>query len=161
MGLEKITVADSRIAGRGVYAKGDIRPGEPLLNFRGPIITLEEALARPVDGYPLQIGAETYLDLPEPEALINHSCRPNAGLRKFELIALTKIRRDTEITYDYSTTMDEDHWTLPCMCGAEGCRGIVTDFKFLPPDLREEYLDLGVVQDFIAQQYPRVHRALG
>ncbi|MEK9160163.1 MAG: SET domain-containing protein [Patescibacteria group bacterium] len=161
MGLEKITVADSRIAGRGVYAKEDIRKGEPILDFRGPIITLEEALARPVDGCPLQIGAEIYLDLPEPDVLVNHSCMPNAGLRKFTLTALTEIRRGTEIFFDYSTTMDEDNWTLPCACGAETCRGIVTDFKFLPPDLQEEYLDLGVVQDFIVRQYPRVRRVLG
>ena len=160
MSLEQIYVADSRIAGRGVYAKVDIQQGESILNFRGSIISLEEALARPVDGCPLQIGPETYLDLIDPEVLVNHSCRPNAGLRKFVLTALTEIRGGTEITYDYSTTMDEDLWTMPCTCGAEGCRGIVTDFKFLPPDLREEYLDLGVVQDFIARQYPRVRRAL-
>lgn len=152
MGVENIYVAESRIAGLGVYAKGTIRTGQSILRFRGPVITLAEALARPVDGYPLQITRDTYLDLREPEALVNHSCAPNAGLRGLTLRALTEIPPGTEIFYDYSTTMDEDHWELPCACGSVRCRGVVRDFKYLPSGLQEEYLRLGVVQEFIASR---------
>jgi len=161
MGIEqKIYIAASRIAGRGVYAKRHIKQEEPILRFRGDIITLEQALARPVDGYPLQVTQRTYLDLLEPAVFVNHSCNPNAGIRGLVLTALTPIVQDTEIFYDYSTTMDEDYWTLRCACGTAQCRGIVTDFKYLPPDLQEKYLRLNIVQDFIVSQRQTLREAL-
>lgn len=160
MSLEKIYVADSRIAGRGIYAKEDMRPGEPILNLRGSIITFEETLRKPVDGYPLQVGRDSYLDLLEPEAFLNHSCRPNTGIRELTLIALTEIPSGRELYFDYSTSMDEEYWTMPCTCGAEDCRGIVRDFKYLPPALQKEYLRLEVVQEFIVRQHTELMRAV-
>jgi len=42
----------------------------------------------------------------------NHSCDPNAGLQidgqKVWLVAIKNITQGEEITWDYSTTMDED-----------------------------------------------------
>ncbi len=48
--------------------------------------------------------------------------------------------------------MDENLWTLPCCCGSERCRGTVTDFRLLPQDVKKRYLELGVVQGFIARR---------
>ena len=61
-------------------------------------------------------------------------------------------KKDEEIFYDYSTTMDEDSWTLQCKCGSQNCRKIVKDFKFLPQELQKKYLELNIVQNFIKKQ---------
>jgi hypothetical protein len=68
------------------------------------------------------------------------------------MIAIRDIGIGEEICYDYSTTMAEGFWTLQCRCGAESCRGLVTDFELLPDQIREKYLSLGIVQRFIAHK---------
>lgn len=84
---------------------------------------------------------------------MNHSCNPNCGIRNGVLVALRNIIEGEEIAYDYSTTMDERYWTMACRCGAAACRGIVDDFRTLPEELRRQYLSLGIVMPFIAEQY--------
>ena len=124
----------------------------------GPEVTFEEAVAKGDEQcYTLQIGPGTYIDLGEPGRYANHSCDPNAGVEGtgphgLKLVAIRPIRRGEEVCFDYSTTMDEDHWTMPCRCGNPECRGIVADFKELPKALRQRYLALGIVQPFIANQ---------
>ena len=49
--------------------------------------------------------------------------------------------------------MDEDNYTLECMCGSPHCRRVVLDFKFLPKEIQDKYLDLGGVQSFIGLKY--------
>jgi hypothetical protein len=149
-----IYVADCRF-GRGVFAGTLIRKDEEILRFAGALINLEAALAkgeRQCD--PLQLGPEIYLDIGEPGVLVNHSCEPNAGIREdFILVALADIHPGEEIFYDYSTTMSEKCWTLACGCASRECRGTVGDFDALPATRRHRYLDLGIVQKYIARRF--------
>lgn len=79
--------------------------------------------------------------------------RPTPGIAAPQiLIALRDIKADEELRFDYSTTMDENRWTMTCRCGAKDCRGIVKDFHLLPTKLQQRYLRLGVVQEFIARK---------
>jgi hypothetical protein len=90
-----------------------------------------------------------------PGVLVTHSCAPNAGIRdNVRLIAITDIRAGAEIFYDYSTTMNEDHRPLECLCGSALCRGKVVDFKDLPVRTRRSYLRLGIVQAYPAAELP-------
>ena len=83
----------------------------------------------------------------------NHSCAPNAGIRNDrDLVALREILKREEIRYDYSTTMDEKSFTMPCRCGAPGCRQVVTDFTELPGGVQEYYLSQGLVMSFIVRR---------
>lgn len=142
--------------GIGLFARIPIFSGAVILELRGPLIGFDAAVAKgDWQCYPLQVGPGTYIDLEEPGCFANHSCRPNAGARGTLLIAIRDIAAGDEIRYDYSTTMDEDYWTMPCRCGDPGCRGVVTDFKDLPGALRNYYLSIGVVQPFIATQFER------
>ena len=78
---------------------------------------------------------------------MNHSCDPNAGLKEDrEMVALREIQPGEEVAFDYSTTMSERHWTMPCACGAAGCRKVVGDFHELPILVQQRYLQLAVVQ---------------
>ena len=88
----------------------------------------------------------------EPDRYLNHSCDPNAGIvDNRRLVAIRAIAAGEEIRFDYSTTMAEDFWTLECRCGSPLCRGTVTDFRLLPSEVKQRYLELGVVQGFIAR----------
>ena len=153
---DKIRIGDCRF-GKGVFARSMIQEGEEILRFDGPLINLEEAMAkgaRQCD--PLQIGPGLYVDIGPPGVLVNHSCAPNAGIHdNVRLIAITDIMAREEIFYDYSTTMNEDHWTLACLCGSSLCRGNVGDFEDLPWRTRRRYLSLGIVQSYLVRQFTR------
>lgn len=57
---------------------------------------------------------------------INHRCEPNAGFDESgNLVALTAIRPNTEITWDYSTQEYNPKYRLLCRCGSGQCRGII------------------------------------
>ncbi|HPF35162.1 MAG TPA: SET domain-containing protein-lysine N-methyltransferase [Candidatus Krumholzibacteria bacterium] len=138
--------------GRGLFALRAFAPGELILRLDGPRYEREDPIHATEQGANLlQTGRRTYILLTDPAVFANHSCDPNAGVvENRKLVAIRAIEPEDEITFDYSTTMEEDFWTLECRCGAENCRGKVTDFRNLPEPLRRRYLDLGVVQGFIA-----------
>lgn len=149
---EKFEIKESGNFGRGVFAVIPIKKDEMILEFTGPIISLEQALQKPMDkmSCPLQIESTKYIDIQAPGVLVNHSCSPNAGIKNDRfLVALKDILPGQEIFYDYSTTMDEDNWTLSCECGCQNCRHIIGDFRHLPLDVQKKYLDLNIIQSFI------------
>jgi len=101
----------------------------------------------------------------EVDDFFNHSCDPNAGLKitvtKAVLIAIKDISPGQEITWDYSTTMDEDDWEINCNCGSNNCRGKIRDFKYLPPEIQQKYLTLDIVPEYIVRKYFSHLRNLG
>lgn len=144
--------------GRGLFARRAFAPGERILRLDGPRYGREDPIHATEQGANLlQTGRRTYILLSEPAVFANHSCDPNAGVvQNRRLVAIRAIAPGEEITFDYSTTMEEDFWTLECRCGAPTCRGRVTDFRDLSDPLRRRYLDLGVVQGFIALRERRL-----
>lgn len=137
--------------GRGLFAVRNVRQGEQLFLFNGPVISFDQTISRgDSEGNSLQIGPNTYIDLEPPGVFANYSCHPNAGIRNHtEVYAIRDIAIGEEIRFDYSTTMSEGHWTMLCRCGADSCRGVISDFHDLPQALQERYLALGIVQPFI------------
>jgi SET domain-containing protein len=89
----------------------------------------------------------------EVDNFFNHSCDPNAGLKitatKAVLVAIKDISLGQEITWDYSTTMDEDDWEMNGNCGSNNCSGKIRDFKYLPPEIQQKYLTLDIVQSIL------------
>lgn len=141
--------------GQGLFAGRNFSPGEEILQFAGPVISLAETIAMgDREANPLQIRIDKYIDLEEPGVFLNHICEPNAGIVSLRtLIALSGIKAGAEVRFDYSTTMDENRWTMICLCGAKNCRGLVQDFRLLPSELQSNYLRRGIVQEFIARQF--------
>lgn len=139
----------------GLFAARAIPRGGIIAPIRGRRYHRDDPIHRSERGANLlQTGYRTYV-LPEaPAVYANHSCLPNAGVvDSRRLVALRDIAAGEEIRWDYSTSMDEDFWTMRCRCGAPGCRGIVGDFRRLPRELRRRYLELGIVPRFIAWRY--------
>lgn len=153
--LEHATELNVRIGdtpvGRGLFVTRDIAAGEEIFRFRGRPMDFADSLAkgeRECDA--LQIGPDRYLDLEPPGVLINHSCDPNTGTRDdVRLVALRDLKAGEEIRFDYSTSMDEDHWELECRCGSPFCRGVVRDFKYLPKERKLALIRQDIVPWFI------------
>jgi SET domain-containing protein len=152
--FQKISI-DECSFGKGVFASENINKGEAILRFMGKVITLDEALAKgEKEANPLQIDTTKYIDIGEPGVLVNHSCNPNAGIFKTNvLVALIDIYKGEEIFYDYSTTMSENLWTMECKCLSINCRKIIKDFHYLPANVKKKYLGLGTVQNFIVGEH--------
>lgn len=141
--------------GRGVFAADNISQGEVILTFTGKIISLDEAIAKGAEqANPLQIDTQAYIDIEEPGVIVNHHCQPNAGIvDRTVLVALVDISKGEEIFYDYSTTMSDNSWTMVCGCSASNCRKVVKDFHYLPTSVKQKYLQLGIVQEFIVREH--------
>lgn len=144
--------------GYGVYADCNYGRGEVICVMRGRKVrprTLQYHGGdfRKASSNPLQIGPTLYLDLAKPYLYINHSCDPNAGLRGVAtLFAIKPIQKGEEITYDYSTTIDE---SFECKCGAKRCRGVMIDFFGLPQHVQTYYARKGALPRFIMKKYAR------
>jgi hypothetical protein len=151
---DNLKVSDCNV-GRGLFARRAFTPGELIIVFGGPRFDRNHGIHDTESGANLlQTGWRTYI-LPEPPALFaNHSCNPNAGLiNGRRMVAIRPIAENEEIRFDYSTTMAENFWTMDCRCGDPACRKVVTDFKYLPPEVQSRYLKLGIVPRFIASRF--------
>ena len=145
--------------GYGVYAGRAIEKGVSICTMRGKtngayVLYLKGNAFRRAIVDPLQVGANEYVDLAEPFIYINHSCDPNAALRgKNELFAFRTISPGEEITFDYSTTVDE---TFLCRCGSKKCRKFIpVDFFGLPRRLQAYYVRHKAVPTHIEQKYKK------
>jgi len=143
--------------GRGVFADAPIPAGTWIIRFTGPLLHYADTTPQT---YALQVAPDLYIgESGGADDIFNHSCEPNAGLRiegiQADLYAIRDIATGEEICFDYSTTLDEDDFTMPCLCGAPSCRKVIRDGKYLPEDTWQRYLRLGILP-----QYVRAHRSL-
>ena len=136
--------------GRGVFATEMIASRTMLFPFVGPLLKYEQTTPQTLA---LQIGPDLYVgESGGPDDCVNHCCDPNSGLvingTDVRLVALRIISPGEQITFDYSTTMDEDDFEFDCLCQSPLCRGRIRDFKHLPEFLRRKYLGLGIVPEY-------------
>lgn len=148
--MEIFRIKESRL-GKSISAGTEISEGTFICRFTGkPILYKETLELGSKESFALQVKKNVYIYLDEPYRLFNHSCDPNCGLTgQLELIAIKKINKNDELTYDYSTTMLEHHWSMKCECRKENCRKVITDFDKLPKDTQQKYISLKIVQPFI------------
>lgn len=145
--------------GVGVYAARSYVKGEVIHVLNGKICTPQtihyhNSNFRKGIVDPLQIEEDRYLELDELSRAINHSCEPNAGLRKRStLFAMRDIKVGEELTYDYSTTIDEAFW---CKCGSKKCRGIIYDFFALPNKDKLRYYNQGALPQFLMAKFNKL-----
>jgi len=135
---------ESKIQGRGVFATRKIPDGTRLIEYRGEVISDEEADRR----YPFEEGERHHtflfrLDSGDaidakssrtPAKYINHSCDPNCEAVEEDgrifIDAIRDIARGEELVYDYNYILDEPHNAAnkrlyPCNCGSKNCRGTI------------------------------------
>jgi hypothetical protein len=145
--------------GLGLLAAKPIRRNDTIIKIVGRIVDADILWERGgtfADNC-FRFGPETYLD-PGDEAgrFLNHSCEPNAGVRKHNhqlfLFAARPIVGGEEIAIDYSTILgDDDIWTMRCNCGRTSCRRKIRRFGSLPLELKRRYLRQGLVPKYIVK----------
>ena len=135
------SVRNSKIHGRGVFAKKPIRKGTRIIEYTGPIVSTEEA---DVIGVQNENGhSHTMLFEIDKDRVINgneggdarylnHGCDPNCetvqdGDRIF-IEALRSIKTGEELCYDYHLQVpgkitDKVKKEYACFCGSPKCRG--------------------------------------
>ena len=135
--MTKVVLESSDAHGKGVFACAPIARGECIMTFSGTLFSRAQV---DFDDYHLQVGEDLYLGPSRGlDDYVNHSCAPNSGFRGgLDLVALRDILPGEEITWDYSTAIDEpDFAGFPCGCGASVCRGKVESFRHLPAIVRQ------------------------
>lgn len=134
----------------GIFARRAIAKGERVLEMTGEIFSKEEVTD---DMYVLQIDENFYLGtalqgaaVEELDNFINHACNPNLGFVEGDLIlyALRDIDQDEELTWDYSTAMDEEGFDLPCNCLSPECRKRIQSFHALSPAWQQRILPVAL-----------------
>lgn len=139
--METIYTKQTPGKGLGIFAKHKILKDETISEFRGPRIKIPNLNDYPpeVVDHLFNVGTDEYLLAQEPEVRTNHSCDPNAGIRKERLlVAMRDIEKDEEITFDYSMIM-ADEWEMDCLCGSPLCRKRIGKYQNLPDALKEKY----------------------
>ena len=139
--------------GRGVFAWHDLSEGSVLCRISGKEISFLNTLElKEHESHALQIDVDRYILLQPPLVYCNHSCLPNCGINAdLEFCTLREVKAGEELFWDYSTSMLERHWTMPCSCGQICCRKHITDFDLLPQRLQSHYVELKIVLPFILQ----------
>lgn len=137
--------------GRGVFATGNFKAGQFVLEFFGDI--------RDVDSfadltYALQVGPKDFMTASGGiDDYVNHSCDPNSGIRSEDgriiLFALRAIKSGEEITFDYATTQEGGFWTMTCCCESPSCRRTIGDFSDLPEDRQDFYISRQAVLPYV------------
>lgn len=159
-----IYLAQTERCGLGVFAARPIRAGAIVMldedgDYYRNVVSYRELRRQGYDlDITLQVGHDAY-KLPNCtlDDFTNHSCDPNTGIRLTErgmvILALRDIAAHEELTYDYSTYLNNPYESLRCLCGAANCRGVIGNFSTLPAELKRRYRALGVVGDFVEEPF--------
>ncbi len=139
-------VKKSKIHGTGVFATEDIKKNTKIIEYIGEKIFKSEGDKRSA------ARIKKYLNSKEKGAVyifelnkrydidgnfsynkaryINHSCNPNCEVEidkgHIWIVSIKKIKRGTEISYDYGYEFDEeDYKDHKCKCGSRNCIGYI------------------------------------
>jgi uncharacterized protein len=144
----KTEVRQSKIHGRGLFARADIAKGEIVAVKGGHIVdreTLRREITPRVGSVEIQIGDDLFIapvtDEERELSMLysNHSCDANLGMHgEITFVAMRDIRAGEELTHDWCTT-DDDDYSIACKCGAEKCRGTLTGKDWQRPELQARY----------------------
>jgi uncharacterized protein len=136
------SVRNSLIHGRGVFALTHISKGTRIVEYKGELITDDEADRRYAhvhehSPHTMLFSLENNLVIDATRRgnsgrWINHSCAPNCQVEeegtKIFIDARRDIRPGEELTYDYNLQLGEPHTRAArrahaCFCGTRRCRG--------------------------------------
>ena len=147
----RIQVRTSGVHGKGVYALTTIPKGAVVIEYKGEVISWDEALRRhPHD--PTDPDHTFYFHVDDARTIdgnvggnigkwINHGCQPNCEADDVDgrifIKALRTLKPGEELFYDYGLVIDERHTAklkkqFECRCGKPKCRGTMLAPKVAP-----------------------------
>ncbi|MGB3462985.1 MAG: SET domain-containing protein-lysine N-methyltransferase [Rhodanobacter lindaniclasticus] len=139
----------SPIHGNGVFATAPIARGEEIIEYKGKLLTPDEADALYGDGgetghtFLFTLNEQYVIDANQrgnTARWINHSCAPNCRAvveesasgdprrDKVKIEAIRNIKPGDELTYDYGIVLEVPHTARlrklwQCLCGSPKCTG--------------------------------------
>ncbi len=149
-------VRNSKIHGKGVFAKRPIRKGTKVIEYTGKIVSREEADeigTSTVGGHThtmlFTIDDDRVIDgnVGGDARYINHGCDPNCEAVQYDdkifIESLRAVPQGQELTYDYHLQVpgkitDKVKEEYACFCGSPKCRGT---------QIAQEILDKQVKKD--------------
>lgn len=158
--MRKAYVAKSKITGKGLFAKQNIEKGEIVLIMKGKIIKMTPKNRKKILADPNVMGIEkdVWIYPYAPYVYMNHSCDPNtSSIGKVTFVALRNIKKDEELTFDYSISEDTS-WTMKCCCGSKKCRGVIRGTRYLPVDIFKKYYP--IFPTYFKKLYLKINREL-
>jgi SET domain-containing protein len=151
----RIVARRSPIHGNGVFAVASIKKGEEIIEYKGTLMTHDDADEMYGDGgetghtFLFTLNDDYIIDANRKGNIarwINHSCNPNCEAfveenekgktRKDRVIIQAKrnIKPGEELTYDYGIVLEVPHtarlkklWV--CLCGSPKCTGTLLKSK--------------------------------
>lgn len=160
--MTKIYVEKSKINGKGIFVKKNIKKGEIIFIAKGKIIKFstdaKNAKESRIGSNWIGINKNIWLNIVKYSfRFINHFCNPNAGIKgKVIFVALRDIKKDEEITFDYSISEDDILWQMKCSCGQKNCRKIIRSIQFLPVKTFKKYLPY--IPTYFKKVYLKYHK---
>ena len=133
--LSPVEFRQSRIAGRGVFARRHFKPGDLVVAYapRQRRVDVRDPVATAAAETKLTLLSEhQFVIIPDTSVpggwLCNHSCNPNAaifsdGAGRIE--ATQPIAAGEEVTIFYGWVSHNDPERDPCQCGSRQCRGFI------------------------------------
>jgi len=141
---------------KGLFAKRTIKRGEKIFTVDGPVINYPFPPNYRIGPTWLMVGARSWI-IPindSPWLAIRHSCNPNAGFGKQNIVvAMKTIHANQEITVDDSVTEADPNWHAKCNCGEKNCRGIIRSVQYLPEKIYKKYLPF--ISEYMQKVYKR------
>ncbi len=134
----KVEVRTSSIHSTGCFAARDIRKGEKVIEYVGPLISKEESSSECENGNVYIFTLNDQHDINgnvewNPARYINHSCEPNCESENDDdhvwIHALRDIKAGEELTYNYGFDLEE-YKDYPCNCGSAECVGYMVAVEF-------------------------------
>jgi len=140
--------------GNGLFSLGAIPAGTIVCPISGTPLNFKQTLALGErESHCIQVDTDYYILCDPPFLYSNHSCKPNCAINSdLQLYTLEDLPKNTELLWDYSTSMYERSWTMRCRCGNKNCRQVIKDFDLLPEALQQQYLKMNIVLSFIVKQ---------
>lgn len=134
--------------------------GEVVLRFGGRAMRRDEVTDFT---HVLQVGPDAFLGPSgELDDYVNHSCDPNCtlvhGPDGVALVTIAPVAAGAELTFDYSTHMQDEPSLPRCLCGAASCRGRIDSFPRLALRHRRALARRGLLAPFIRQAVGGVSR---
>lgn len=136
-----VRIGPAGAKGRGVFASRRIELSELVWDYAGEEKSIHDIPKR-LWRFCFQVDYDTYA-VPEKGSagwFINHSCQPNCvTMGRTRIVALRRIEKGEELTFDYSTNVGWDGFSMKCKCGSKGCRKVVRSYSHLPDELKGRY----------------------
>ena len=128
----KLSIRESRIHRRGVYAEEHIPARRKVIEYTGERISRRETKRRGDGDITYLFTLDDYWTLDgafggSGAEIINHSCQPNlrSCVIRGHILYISKraIPRGEELTVDYCFAKEVE--SVPCRCGSRNCRGTI------------------------------------